>query len=85
MATTSRRSFPWGICCCCGGGLFGPKISFRSEIDRDGLCCLSVAKTIAGTWRPFGVGSLTYATDARRIIRTEIISRKKSESGGFPT
>ena len=37
----------------------------------------SVAKTVAGTWRlPFGVGSLT-ATDARRIIRAEIISRKE--------
>lgn len=78
MATTSRRSFLGASAAVAAAALFGPKISLRSEIDRERLmlpfCGENYRWDLAA---PFGVGSLTYATDARRIIRAEIIGRKE--------
>jgi len=65
--------------------MFGPKISLRSEIYRERLMlpfCGENYRWDLGA--PFGVGSLTYATDARRIIRAEIVSRKEDGERRVP-
>lgn len=76
--TTSRRSFLGASAAVAAAALFGPKISLRSEIDRERLMlpfCAAEDYCRLDIDAPFGVGAFTYATDARRMVRAEIANR----------
>lgn len=60
-----------------GAALMAPTISLRSEIDRERLLlafCDDDAYRYDLT-KPYGVGSLVYATDCRHMARAEIANR----------
>lgn len=54
-----------------------PTISLRREIDRERLLMNFCADYVTryDLEKPFGVGSLTYATDAKHMARAEIANR----------
>jgi hypothetical protein len=75
--TTSRRSFI-GASAAVAAALFAPKISLRSEIDRERLMlpfCAAWDYCRFDIDSPFGVDAFTYATDSRRMVRAEIANR----------
>ena len=60
-----------------GAALMAPTISLRSEIVRERLLqafCDDASYRYDLT-KPFGIGSLTYATDAKHMARAEIANR----------
>lgn len=84
--TISRRSFI-GTTAAVAAAMFGPRITLRSEIDREKLMlpfCDSWGNARWDLDAPFGVGSLTYATDAKRIIRAELNNRKEEGERRIP-
>lgn len=63
-----------------------PLVHLRSEIDRERLmlafCDGDFCRYNIGS--PFSVGSLTYATDARKMVRAELPSRVESGERRIP-
>lgn len=69
-----------------GAAMIAPCVTLRNEIDRERL--LSAFVCPHDSWyditKPFGVGSLTYATDARHICRAELVSRVEEGERRLP-
>jgi len=60
------------------GSLAVPLVRLRPEIDRERILqsfCDDYVGIRYNLSQPFGVGSLTYATDARHMVRTELVNR----------
>jgi hypothetical protein len=75
--TSTRRAFMQTASAIVASGLFRPTLILRDEIDREAMlrqfCDIDGATRYAMT-EPFSIGSLSYATDARWMVRTELAS-----------
>lgn len=66
--------------------VMAPLIKLRPEIERESILrefCADVSSRYNLT-SPFGIGSATYATDATRAVRVELVSRNEDGSGRRP-
>ncbi len=81
----TRRTALKGLAAAC----MAPLVNLRPEIDRERILkgfCDDIESLRYGDLlkRPFGVGSLTYATDARHIVRTELVNRVEDGERKIP-
>lgn len=69
-----RRSFLKTV----SAALMVPCVHLRREVDRESLMLAFCDEPEMSRWdldRPFSIGSLTYATDARHMVRAELSNR----------
>jgi hypothetical protein len=77
----TRRSFVASIAV----ALLAPRIRLRPEIDREALMLPFCGESPRWDFdAPFGVGSLTYATDAFRLVRAELPARRDDGERRIP-
>lgn len=84
--TISRRTFVKSLAAT-AAGLLVPIVNLRPTIDREALM-LPFCGDIGSRYdfsAPFGIGSLTYATDNLRVIRAELTCREECGERRLPS
>lgn len=72
----TRRNFVQAI----AGAMLVPIVDLRAAVPRENLMLQFCDGDMSGRYRlnqPFGIGRWTYATDARSMIRAELVTRNE--------